>query len=76
MSSLHLELVGPFHVLQGQLTGVPWQQCVLQDFYFYDPPKLVTVLLSDDEVDYFRLGAGIVGEPCSLIAHEKCHSII
>ncbi|KAL5460079.1 hypothetical protein EMCRGX_G033497 [Ephydatia muelleri] len=58
MPALNLELVGPFHVLQGQLTGVPWQQCVLQDRYFYDPPEVVTVLRSDDDrgfhLGYFR----------------------
>lgn len=59
MPALNLELVGPFHVLQGQLTGVPWQQCVLQDRYFYDLPEVVTVLRSDDDrgfhLGYFRL---------------------
>ena len=58
MPTLNLKLVGPFHVLGGLLTGVPWQQCVLHYRYFYDPPEFVTVLCSDDDkgfhLGYFR----------------------
>ena len=60
VQSVGLELVGPYHVLAGQLEGVTWERCTLQSRYFYDPPEMVTVVRrvsssSQYHLGYFRL---------------------
>ena len=57
VSSLGLELVGPYHVLARRLEGVTWDRCVLHYRYFYDPPEMVTVLRRKEDqyhLGYFR----------------------
>ena len=46
LSSIHIQLVGPYHELAGLLPVS--SQSILHYRYYYDPPELITVLARDE----------------------------